>query len=58
MLSTDAGNGCTTLRPSLQADFLVIEPLPPRSGRPCGVTAPRLPVLQGLLSKARRWMPP
>jgi hypothetical protein len=23
MLSTDAGNGCTTLRPSLQADFLV-----------------------------------
>ena len=47
---------------SICADFLVelrgFEPLTSAVQAPARFTAPPLPVLQGLLSKARRWIPP
>jgi hypothetical protein len=47
---------------SICADFLVelrgLEPLTSAVQAPACFTAPPLPILQGLLSKARRWIPP
>jgi hypothetical protein len=47
---------------SVRADFVVerrgFEPLTSAVQAPACFTAPPLPILQGLLSKARRWIPP